>query len=134
LAFALAAGCGSGPGTGSNGDAGVVDVDGSVIAVTGSGSCPGISSFSVDPAELAIGQPAQVAIETVGSTPTGIQWTASPASLGMFSSPTSASGTFVCKSAGNVTLSVQVMLDEPPKGNVCEGVAYTTYHATVVCE
>ena len=112
----------------------MVVLDGSVIVVAGNVTCPGISSFSIEPAELAIGQPAQLAIQTVGSTPTGIQWSAEPATVGTFSSPTSASGTFVCESAGNVTVSVQVMLDQPFKGNVCQGVDYTKYSASIVCE
>src|ERR1700677_323038 len=96
LASALATGCGSSPGTGSGGDGGGVVLDGSVIVVAGNVTCPGISSFSIEPAELAIGQPAQLAIQTVGSTPTGIQWSAEPATVGTFSRPTSGARPRAC--------------------------------------
>ncbi|HXX67151.1 MAG TPA: hypothetical protein VEK07_08215 [Polyangiaceae bacterium] len=142
--FAASSGCGSAPpgtvinaspGSGAqDAAAGAIAVDASIDLVFQNGSsCPGISSFSIDPASIAPGQSSLLAIATVGP-PASIQWTVSPASAGMFSSPTSAQTTFLCASPGLVTITVQVELTAPDAGDACAGVLYTSYAAMVGCE
>ena len=135
-----AVGCGASEGIPA-GDAGAKDgayrvfIDASVILVGGGQyACPGISAFSIDPAEVAIGQPAQLGIETIGPAPSTIEWTVSPASGGTLSDASAAQPTFQCRDAGRVTVAAGVTLVVPGAGNVCQGVRYTTYSGAVVCE
>jgi hypothetical protein len=114
---------------------GGIFVDASVVLVTREGYvCPGISSFSIDPAELSAGQTAQLGVTTIGPMPSSVQWTASPVLGGTFSSATSVSPTFVCAGPGTVMITVQVELVVPDAGDVCEGVSYTTYSNAIQCE
>jgi hypothetical protein len=114
---------------------GGIFVDASVRLVTREGYvCPGIASFSIDPAELSAGQTSQLGVTTVGPMPSGVEWTASPASGGTFSSATSLSPTFLCAGAGTVMITVTVELIVPDAGDVCEGVSYTTYSNAIHCE
>jgi hypothetical protein len=114
---------------------GGIFVDASVMLVSREGYvCPGIASFSIDPAELSAGQTSQLGVTTVGPMPSGVQWTASPASGGTFSSATSLSPTFACAGPGTVTVTVQVELVVPDAGDVCEGVSYTTFSDAIHCE
>jgi hypothetical protein len=114
---------------------GAIFVDASIMLVSREGYvCPGISSFSIDPAELSAGQTSQFGVTTVGPTPSRVQWTVSPAAGGTFSSATSESPTFECTGAGTVTVTVQVELVVADAGNVCEGVSYTTYSNPIHCE
>ena len=113
---------------------GTIAVDASIELVLQNGSsCPGISSFSANPASIAPGQSSLLAIATVGP-PASIQWTVSPASAGTFSSPTSAQTTFLCAGSGLVTITVQVELTAPDAGDACAGVLFTSYAAMVGCE
>jgi hypothetical protein len=142
-AAALAAGCGGAEPTHESMDAGApkhdaslnVFIDASVTLVKGGAySCPGISSFSIDPASVIAGQAAQLGIETIGPTPSTIEWTASPDAGGAFSSATSLTPTFLCSQSGNVTVSVEVTLFVSGVGNVCEGAKYTSYSGNINCE
>jgi hypothetical protein len=112
-----------------------VFIDASVSLVRGVAyACPGISSFSIDPASVIEGQGAQLGIETVGPTPSTIEWTESPDAGGSFSSTTSLTPMFFCAHSGNVTVNVQVTRFISGAGNVCEGVPYTSYSGNVNCE
>jgi hypothetical protein len=120
---------------------GSVHVDAGVVVVgQPARQCPGISSFSISPAEiLATGQTAQLNVATVGPAPTSIQWTVSGGSGGNFSSPTAANPVFSCGGAGLVTVTVQVLEngthpDGTDAGNVCNGVANTSFSGTINCE
>lgn len=143
LLSAASSACGSSPSSaavnaapGSAADAafGAIAVDASIDLVFENGSsCPGISSFSVNPASLAPGQSSELAIETVGPA-ASVQWTVSPASAGTFTSPTSAQTAFSCAGPGLVTIAVQVDLAAPDAGDACAGVLFTSYVAMVGCE
>jgi hypothetical protein len=131
--------CGGGasipPAPGHKSTEGAVAIDASVVLVEGEEyACPGISSFSINPASVLVGQPAQLGVKTVGPAPSGIEWTASPASGGTLSSTTSATPTFLCAQSGEVVMTVGVSLVVPGAGNVCEGAMYTSYSGTVDCE
>jgi hypothetical protein len=122
-------------------DTGSVAVDAGVVLVAqGAYQCPGISSFSISPAEiLATGQTAQLNVATVGPAPTSIQWTASGGAGGGFSNPNAANPTFSCGGPGAVTVTVQVLEngthpDGTDAGNVCNGVANTSFSGTINCE
>jgi hypothetical protein len=122
-------------------DTGSVAVDAGVVVVAqGAYQCPGISSFSISPAEiLASGQTAQLNVATVGPAPTSIQWTVSGGAGGGFSNPNAANPTFSCGGAGVVTVTVQVLEngthpDGTDAGNVCNGVANTSFSGTINCE
>jgi hypothetical protein len=139
MAGALCSGCGSAAPV-QELDAGrpaetIAFIDASVTLVRGGAySCPGISSFSINPASVIEGQAAQLGIETIGPTPSTIEWTESPDAGGSFSSTTSLTPTFLCAHSGTVAVSVQVALFVSGLGNVCEGVKYTTYSGNVNCE
>ena len=114
---------------------GAIFVDASIALVSRGGHvCPGISSFSISPSDLASGMAAQLGVVTIGPMPSIVQWTSSPPSGGAFSSATSASPTFTCSEPGTVTITVTIDLIVPDAGNVCAGVGYTTFSDTVHCE
>jgi hypothetical protein len=111
-------------------------------------ACPGITSFSIVPAELLSTQPAMVSIQTTG-TVSAISWTASgcnavngpgTGTVTGFTSPSAASTTFSCGScAGQVTVQAQVLYDQVQPGsdastNVCAGAQFTTFTGLINCE
>jgi hypothetical protein len=127
--------------TPANVNTGSVHVDAGVnVVAQGARTCPGISSFSISPAEiLATGQTAQLNVATIGPAPTSIQWTVSGGAGGGFSNPNAANPTFSCGGAGLVTITVQVLEngthpDGTDAGNVCNGVANTSFSGTINCE
>jgi len=114
---------------------GAIFVDASVRLVSRDGYvCPGISSFSVNPGELAAGQTSQLGVTTIGPMPSVVQWTVTPSSGGSFSDATSLTPTFQCSGPGEVTIQVKVELVVPDAGNVCDGVSYTSYGDVIRCE
>jgi hypothetical protein len=114
---------------------GAVAIDASVVLIEGEEyACPGISSFSINPASVLVGQPAQLGVKTVGPAPSGIEWIADPVSGGTLSSSTSPTPTFLCAHSGEVAVTVGLSLVVPGAGNVCEGAMYTSYSGTIDCE
>jgi hypothetical protein len=114
---------------------GAVEVDaGFSLFNTGAVACPGISSFSISPAEINLAGTASLSLATVGPAAT-IAWTVSPANGGTFGSTTAASTTFQCANvpaAGSqVTVTATVAL---PDSGLCSGKQFTTMSALVNCE
>jgi hypothetical protein len=126
---------------------GVVAVDAGVNLITAVNyNCPGISSFSISPAEISSPQTAALTVATVqasGGSPgtETITWTASNGGFvdtgtttSSLAAPTFSCGTFV----GTATVSVLVGLtgsnNGVDAGNVCANEAFTTYSANIVCE
>jgi hypothetical protein len=94
-------------------------------------ACPGITSFTVNPAEQSVGSPVQLGLATTGPTPV-IAWSVTPATGGTFSSTSSATPTFTCAAGGTtMTLTATVAL---PDSGVCAGQAFTTMSAVFTCE
>jgi hypothetical protein len=91
--------------------------------------CPGVSVFSISPSLLGPGQQAQLNVAIDG--PAGVvEWSVSPISAGLVSSPTALTPTFECSGAGTATITVTVGL----AGNAaCVGVPFTTLSGTVDC-
>lgn len=136
-------------------DTGSVAVDASVsVTAQGAFACPGISSFSASPAELLGQQPSLVSVATTGGT---VVWSATACAAGdnlpgsgtiggFFNTADGGSDTsdnsvnFNCGSCtGVTTVTAQVQLNVVPLGgttaeNVCNGVPFTTYTASIVCE
>ena len=100
---------------------GTVTYDASTQAAT---NCPGISSFSITPAAVLVGQPAALSVSTIGPA-AAVTWSATPSTAGTFSpSATAASPTFTATTANtNVTITVTIGL---PDSGACTGVAFTT--------
>src|SRR5277367_658727 len=124
---ALIAGCGGEPFTSDPPDAeadgtGAVAVEAGLLLIEGPYTCPGIASFSINPASLAPQQAAQLEAITVGPTPSLVQWTANPVTGGNFSDSGSLTPTFLCTGAGHVVVTVKVGVVVPNEGNVCDGV------------
>jgi hypothetical protein len=114
---------------------GSVELDAGVNLVTVPPyACPGISSFSISPADLQPGQLAQLGVATVGTTVTRIQWSARGGSGGQFSDANAASPTFRCSGPGVVTVSVQLEYRPDGGSNVCNGVANTSFSDSIRCE
>ena len=110
---------------------GAVSVDASVAIVHPPPvSCPGISSFSISPAEVQLGQPAYLGVATVGPTPT-IEWSVIPASAGRFSSAHAPNPVFQCGGPGVATVTVEVGVVGTA---ACKGVANTSLSGTINCE
>jgi hypothetical protein len=108
-----------------------VSVDASIATVHQAPvACPGISSFSISPAEVQLGQPAYLSVATVGPIPT-INWSVDPASGGRFSNAHSVSPVFQCGGPGVVTVTVQVGVAGTA---ACKGVANTSLSGTINCE
>jgi hypothetical protein len=113
--------------------------------------CPGITSFTITPAELLGTQPSMVSITTAGHV-SSIAWTASscnnfpggayPASgqIGGFADPSSASTTFNCGTCtGQVAITATIASDEVAPGsdaatNACLGAPFTTFTGLVNCQ
>jgi hypothetical protein len=91
--------------------------------------CPGIAVFSISPALLGPGQPAYLDVVTAGP-PAVVEWTASPARGGVFSSATSLTPTFVCTGPGPVTVTATADLAD---GGTCVGVHFTSISGTIDC-
>jgi len=126
------------------------------VNLTGAGaySCPGITAFSIVPAEVIGSNPAQLGLSETGPiglaadggpTTSDIIWTASCATppCGTFApGATSASPTFVCgPNAEVVTITAQVTNYEttvttagPVTTNVCNGVQFTSMTSMINCE
>ncbi len=96
--------------------------------------CPGISSFAIDTTDLTGGEAANASVDTAGTAPSFVRWSVVPASGGVFSDAASTHTTFTCAGAGNVVVTANVGLVVEGLGNVCQGVAYTSYEASVRCE
>jgi hypothetical protein len=131
---AQALGCGGSGTTHGNQDAGAIAVEASVTLLQGPFTCPAVTSFSIDRAELPVGTTAQLDVETAGPPPTAVQWTSTPPSAGDFSDPTSLHPTYRCAAGSRVTVTVELELDVPNLGDVCAGVANTTYSGSIRCE
>jgi hypothetical protein len=133
-AVALAVVCASASDASLAADVGTGSVGVTVTVTLDSGTpvaCPGITSFTVNPAEQNAGSPVQLGLGTTGPTPV-VAWTVTPASGGTFSSTTSASPTFTCAAGGTtMTLTATVAL---PDSGVCAGQAFTTMSAVFTCE
>jgi hypothetical protein len=111
---------------------GPVEVDAGFSRVTAPmTACPGISAFSISPAEINPSQTAALSLQTVGPTPS-IAWSV-PAGGGTFGNASAASTTFACSSPGpsQVTVTATVGL---PDSSVCAGQQFTTMSAFVNCE
>jgi hypothetical protein len=126
---------------------GVVAIDASVNLITAVNyDCPGISAFSVSPAEISSPQTAALAVSTVqasGGSPgtETISWTASNGGFtdtgttsSSLAAPTFACGTFVGTAVVSVTVGLTGSNNGVDAGNVCVGQPFTTYSANVVCE
>jgi len=114
---------------------GSVEVDaGFSLFNTGALACPGISSFSISPAEINLSGTASLNLATVGPA-ASITWSVAPANGGTFGSTTAASTTFQCANvpaAGSqVTVTATVAL---PDSGLCSGKQFTTMSALVNCE
>jgi hypothetical protein len=126
---------------------GGVGVDASVVLTSQSAySCPGITSFSISPAEIACsGQQAALAVMTTDPTGT-IVWSTSPPGAGLVGADGGTDTSdpnvfFTCGTlSGTVTVTASVELDVVPLGsdggpvNVCDGVPFTSMSGTVRCE
>jgi hypothetical protein len=130
----LAVVCSAGPdgSTAANVTTGTVEVDASVGLVVGPGvPCPGISSFSISPAEINPSQTAALSVQSVGPTPT-VTWSVSPAGGGTFGDPHAANTTFAClPPSPQVTVTATIAL---PDSGACSGQPFTTVSALVNCE
>lgn len=91
--------------------------------------CPGISSFAVSPGEVQIGQPAALAVQTVGPAAT-VNWSLSPATGAALASSTGAATTFTCSIPGTYVVTATLTLD----GGLCAGQQFTTMYGLVNCE
>jgi hypothetical protein len=114
---------------------GSVGVTATVSLVTaGALACPGISGFSISPADITLNGTASLSLATVGPTPV-ITWSVSPATGGTFGNVNTATTTFQCANvpaAGSqVTVTATVAL---PDSGLCSGEVFTTMSAVVNCE
>ncbi len=101
---------------------GSLEVDASVVFQgTPPVQCPGINSFSINPAEITLGQTSQLNVATTSPTPI-ITWSVSPAGGGSFSSVNSAAPTFQCTAGGTqVTVTATVSLAADAGNSLCFG-------------
>jgi hypothetical protein len=112
-------------------------VDASVVLVDGGGGvfCPGISSFSILPADVPVGSTMALSLATVGGGPASVAWSAeSGAGLsggGVFADPTAPNTTFLCSSPGSLQIVATVAL---PSTSACSGVTFTRMAAQVNCD
>lgn len=114
-------------------------------------SCPGISSFAINPAGLAPGELATVSVALTGNSAGTVSWTSSgcngTGTLGGFLDPadggadtTDDTVAFSCGSCnGNTLVTATAELDVVRLGqtattNVCSGVSFTTMTASISCE
>lgn len=99
--------------------------------------CPGITSFSISPAEVALGQAAQLGLAT--TAPSSVQWTVSPAGGGTFVNPADggpganlSAPQFQCANENSgVTITLTIGL---PDSGACTGQNFTSMSGTVYCE
>jgi hypothetical protein len=111
---------------------GSVAVDASVVFVVQDGGtiqCPGITSFSINPAEELVGSSSALGLSVVGSA--SVLWTESGAGAGTFSSTTVLNPTFTCTAAGLVTVTATISL---PGSAACTGKPFTTISSVINCE
>jgi hypothetical protein len=101
---------------------------GVVLAVADAGVCPGISSFSISPAEVAATQTAAVSIATVGPAPAAVLWSAPH---GTFDHATALATNFRC---GGYVGDVPITVTLTPADGRCSGLPYQTLSGTVHCE
>jgi hypothetical protein len=140
--------------TGADVNTGTVGFDaGFQLVGQGAFACPGITAFSIVPSEVVGNQPAQLTINETGPiglaadggpTTSDIVWTATCATppCGTFTpSANAAAPTFTCLQPGaqTVTVSGQVTNFETSistgvTSDVCAGLPFTTYTATIACE
>jgi hypothetical protein len=136
---------------------GSVGIDATANVVNqGAFACPGITAFSIVPAELIGSQPAQLTIDETGPiglaadggpTSSDIIWTATCASppCGAFSpggaTSNASTSSFMCgpKTPQDVTIEAQVTdyetnLSTGVTSDVCAGKLFTTLTATIHCE
>ncbi len=119
---------------------GTFELDASVyLEATAPLACPGISSFTISPAELASGQSATLAL--LDTDPTAlITWSVSPAGGGVFGSgntPTAstASTTFTCtNSSPQVTVTAAIVSASDAAAALCVGQPFQKLSALVNCE
>ena len=118
---------------------GTVEVDAGVSYVgTPPVQCPGITSLSINPAEITLGQTAQLNLSTTSPTPI-ITWSVtgiSPVTAsGSFSNVNAANPTFQCSSGNSqVQVTATVSLAADAGGSLCVGKTFTTLSALVNCE
>jgi hypothetical protein len=111
---------------------GPVEVDAGVsLVVAPQTACPGISAFSISPAEINPSQTASLAVQTIGPA-ASITWSVSPAGGGTFGNASAANTTFAC-SPGPSQVTVTATAGLPDSG-VCAGQVFTTMSAFVNCE
>ncbi len=115
---------------------GAVEVDASVTLVNGVPvACPGISSFSISPAEINLSQTAALTLVTTPPSGAAISWSVSPATGGSFGSTSAAITTFACAPGAafvpQVTVTATVALAD---SGACQGAPFTTMSALVNCE
>jgi hypothetical protein len=108
---------------------GSVEIDAGVVYIVGDAgqtiTCPGISSFSISPAEINLSQSATLTLATVGAASPTITWSVSPAGGGTFGAPASTLTTFTCSgTAAQVSISATVAL---PGSTVCNGEPFTVF-------
>jgi hypothetical protein len=87
--------------------------------------CPGINSFTISPAEIAIGQQAALAISTIGPSAT-VAWSVSPPSGGTITNPTATNPVFTCSIPGQYAVTASIA--------PCTGAPFTTVTGLVNCE
>ena len=100
-ALMLAAGCGDDPAACGNAKNGSAGVEGTVSL------CPEIDAYSVEPTQLAIGSAVHLTASAhdAGGNPLTFAW---QASAGLVADAHTASTTFTCTAAGDVTLTLHV--------------------------
>jgi hypothetical protein len=126
--------------TAANVNMGSLEVDASVLVVGPPPVvCPGITSFTISPAELASGQSATLSL--LDTDPTAlITWSVSPAGGGVFGSanaPTAstANTTFTCTdSSPQVTVTATIVSASDAAAALCSGQPFQTISAFVNCE
>ncbi len=110
---------------------GTVEIDASVTQANTAVTCPGISSFSISPAEINPSQTAALSLQAVGPTSI-VTWSVSPAGGGTFGNVNATNTTFAC-SPGPLQVTVTATLALPDSG-ACTGEPFTSTSALVNCE
>lgn len=118
---------------------GSVEVDASVTVVQAPPpQCPGITSFSISPAEVVVGQPAQLGL--AATQPSAIQWTVNPPTGGTFVNPADGgpgaqtpNAQFQCGAGGNTTVTVTATVSLFDSG-ACAGQQFTSMSGQIHCE
>jgi hypothetical protein len=109
-----------------------VDASATIVDAGGAVFCPGITSFSISPAEEPVGSTSALSVST--TIPATITWSVtpgSPAGSGTLDSTTSATPTFTCTGGGNVEVTVTVGV---PGSSQCAGLPNTTMTGQIFCE